>query len=90
MESKIARFFGDERLNKVHIQNLSTGVVMEVPIGGVFIFIGYVQNTEKLSGIVELTANGEIIVDQNMATNIAGVFAAGDQLRNVTNRLLLQ
>jgi thioredoxin reductase (NADPH) len=61
MESKIARFFGDERLNKVHIQNLSTGAVTEMPIGGVFIFIGYVPNTEKLSGIVELNANKKLL-----------------------------
>ena len=34
----------------------------------------------SLSGIVELNQFGEIIVDKNMATNIPGVYAAGDSI----------
>lgn len=40
--------------------------------------IGLVPNTEWLGGTVERNRFGEIIVDKRGATNIEGVFAAGD------------
>ncbi|MCL6493916.1 MAG: thioredoxin-disulfide reductase [Ignavibacterium sp.] len=80
MESKIVEFIGDEKLRKVKIQNQKSGEVFEKNIDGVFIFIGYVPNTEMFEGILELNQYKEIVVDKNMATNIPGVFAAGDSI----------
>lgn len=80
LESKIVEFIGNEKLTAVKIQNVKTGEIFEKPIDGVFIFIGYVPNTEKLEGLVDLNQWNEIIVDKNMATNIAGVYAAGDSI----------
>ncbi len=80
MESKIIEFTGDEKLSGVKIQHQQTKEITGINIDGVFIFIGYVPNTEKLDGIVELNDWKEIIVDKNLATNIAGVFAAGDSI----------
>lgn len=80
MESKIIEFTGDEKLTGVKIQHQQTKEITAMDIDGVFIFIGYVPNTEKLDGIVELNDWKEIIVDKNIATNIPGVFAAGDSI----------
>ena len=80
MESTISGFFGDDQLNKVNIKNLKTGKVQEKNIDGVFIFIGYVPNTDICKGQVELLETGEIVVDEKFQTNIEGVFAAGDSL----------
>lgn len=80
MESKIIEFAGDESLKKVRIQNQATQEITEMIVDGVFIFIGYVPNTEKIGGKVALNNYGEIIVDKNMATNIAGIYAAGDSI----------
>ena len=80
MESKITEFIGDESLQKVKIQNQSSGEMSEMNVDGVFIFIGYVPNTERIAGLVELNQYGEIMVDKNMATNVAGVYAAGDSI----------
>ncbi|MCW8848876.1 MAG: NAD(P)/FAD-dependent oxidoreductase, partial [Melioribacteraceae bacterium] len=55
-----------------------TGEIREKEIDGVFILIGYVPSTEKVKDIVELNDRNEILTDENMATNIPGVFAAGD------------
>ena len=54
---------------------------MDLKIDGVFIFIGYVPNTESLEGIVELNQWDEIVVDKDMKTNVTGVFAAGDSIQ---------
>ncbi|MBI3124090.1 MAG: thioredoxin-disulfide reductase [Ignavibacteriales bacterium] len=80
MESKIVEFIGDEKLTGVKIQNIASNEIAEMTIDGVFIFIGYVPNTEKLEGMVELNQWKEIVVDKNMATNVAGVYAAGDSI----------
>ena len=80
MESKIAEFIGEEGLKKVRIQNQSTKELSEINAEGVFIFIGYVPNTEKFAGTIVLNNYGEIVVDKNMATNIPGIYAAGDSI----------
>lgn len=80
MESTIVEFVGNEKVESVKIQNLQSREITEMKIDGVFIFIGYVPNTEKLEGIVELNQWKEIIVDKNMATNITGVYAAVDSV----------
>lgn len=80
MESKITKFIGDEKLEKVKMENQNTKEVTERKIDGVFIFIGYVPNTETLEGVVDLNENKEIITDSLMGTNISGVYAAGDSI----------
>ena len=80
MESKIIEFIGDEKLESVKIQHQATHEISEMKIDGVFIFIGYVPNTESLEGIVELNEWKEIVVDKNMKTNLFGVYAAGDSI----------
>lgn len=78
MESTITSFNGDSSLESVDIKNLKTGEVTNFKTDGLFIFIGYVPNTETLKGVVELNERGEIKVTADMETNIPGVFAAGD------------
>jgi thioredoxin reductase (NADPH) len=78
MESTPAEFFGGESLEGVYIKNLVSGELTETPIDGVFVFIGYVPNTEHLQGVVNLNPAGEVIVSSLLETNVPGVFAAGD------------
>jgi thioredoxin reductase (NADPH) len=69
---------GDELVESVTLKNIKTGEETDYPINGVFIFIGTVPLTELLAGQVELNAQGYVITDEKMATNVEGVFAAGD------------
>lgn len=78
MESVITSFNGDENLESVNIKNLSSNEVATFKTDGVFIFIGYVPNTDVVKGNVDLNQWNEIVVNQDMATNVSGVFAAGD------------
>ncbi len=78
MESTIAAFYGEENLEHVDILNLKTNAITPFKTDGVFIFIGYVANTESLKGIVTLNEWGEIVVNSDLETNLPGVFAAGD------------
>ncbi len=78
LNSSITGFNGEEKLTSVEITNLKTQDKYTMPIDGVFIFIGYVPNTEFLEGHVERNQWGEIEVDHTMATKVKGVYAAGD------------
>lgn len=78
MESELRSFEGDKVLKKVSMEHLPTGKIMAMNTDGVFIFAGYIPNTEDLDGIVKLSERKEIVVDSDLKTNIPGVFAAGD------------
>jgi len=78
MESELREFKGNGALKKVSIENLTTRKLTEMRIDGVFIFIGYLPNTDALKDFVKTNERDEIVVDADMKTNIPGVFAAGD------------
>lgn len=54
------------------------GQKQEFETDGVFIFVGLKPNTEFLQGVVELDEVGLIKTDQELRTNIQGIYAAGD------------
>jgi thioredoxin-disulfide reductase len=68
---------GNHSVTGVKYQNRTTGEVNQVSTQGVFVHIGLVPNSNFLAKIDKNNA-GEIIVDQNLNTNIPGIFAAGD------------
>ncbi|NLU13443.1 MAG: alkyl hydroperoxide reductase subunit F [Gammaproteobacteria bacterium] len=59
-------------------QDRSTEERNTVELEGIFVQIGLLPNTEWLKGTVALSKHGEIEIDARCATNIPGVFAAGD------------
>ena len=59
------------------LKNRKTGDERELPVEGVFIFVGWDPNTGYLPAGL-LNENREIIVDMNMNTKIPGLYAAGD------------
>ncbi|KKS43821.1 hypothetical protein A2567_02260 [Candidatus Azambacteria bacterium RIFOXYD1_FULL_42_11] len=53
--------------------------IKELPVGGVFVEIGSVPNSEFMKDLVEMNKGEEIIVDHKTgATSKPGIFAAGD------------
>ncbi len=80
MESRLTAFHGIESIESVDIENLRSGRIMQYKTDGVFIFIGYLPNTEFLKSKVELNTYGEIVVSNDMSTNFEGVYAAGDSI----------
>ena len=78
MSSTIDEFYGDEKLEGVKLKNLISGEVTDFKTDGVFIFIGYVPNTESLKDMINLNERGEILTCTDMSTSIDGVYAAGD------------
>lgn len=69
---------GDELVESLTLKNIQTGEETDFPLNGVFIFIGTYPNTELVKDVLQANEQGYLIVDEKMATNIEGVFAAGD------------
>lgn len=75
---QVVRFGGSESLEQVVARNTATDEEETISAEGCFIFIGYEPNTEDLRGVVATNDHGEILTDEQMQTNVPGVFAAGD------------
>lgn len=61
------------------VRNLKTDQATEVLAGGIFMAIGHEPNTGIFRGQLEMDANGYLVTrDGTTATNVPGVFAAGD------------
>jgi len=81
-------FEGNEHLDTVVLKNLKTGNLEPVKVDTCFEFIGYTPNTEIVKDILPLSKQGYLITNENMETEILGVFGAGDvrekELRQVS------
>jgi NADH-dependent peroxiredoxin subunit F len=67
------------RVNGLVVKNRTNGEERRITLEGVFVQIGLVPNTEWLRETgLELSKHGEIVIDHHGATNIPGIYAAGD------------
>ncbi len=70
---------GDDVLQSVKIQSQASGTITELKVGGLFYAIGHTPNTQLFQDSLDLDDKGYIkTIGKSTATNIAGVWAAGD------------
>ena len=67
-----------DKVTGVRIKNLKTGAEEVLACAGVFVAIGHIPNTQLFKGVVEMDETGYIIPRRGAATNLPGVFVAGD------------
>ncbi len=77
----------DQFVNKVIGTDKLANKKVEFDVDGVFIFIGLLPNTGFLNGKVELDEIGLIKTDDQLKTNVQGVFAAGDVRSGATMQI---
>ncbi|MGA2091050.1 MAG: thioredoxin-disulfide reductase [Endomicrobiales bacterium] len=76
--SRVTSVIGKDQVTAVALKDTITGAQTQLPVSGVFVFIGLVPNSAFLNGLIACDTQGYIITDDTMATNIAGVYACGD------------
>jgi thioredoxin reductase (NADPH) len=70
---------GEDRLESLTLKDTVTGETRELPATGLFIAIGHEPRSELVAGQVDLDAEGYVLTHTgSTATNLRGVFAAGD------------
>jgi thioredoxin reductase (NADPH) len=88
LDTVVEEITGDEsRVTSLRLRNVRTGERSEFAVGGVFIFVGFIPNTQLVAGHVEHDAQGYYLTDANMRTSIPGIFAAGDVRAQLTRQV---
>ena len=76
--SVVERVVGDPMVSSLQLKNTKSGIISELSVDGVFVAVGSVPSTGFLHDVLPLDESGCIITNEQMETEIAGVFAAGD------------
>ncbi|MBL3582738.1 thioredoxin-disulfide reductase [Oleidesulfovibrio alaskensis] len=74
----VTEIHGENALDGVTLRNLKTGEEHFLKLDGLFVFIGFEPVTGFFPDQLGVDAQGFIITDVEMATNVPGIFAAGD------------
>ena len=78
LEHDVAEIEGSSRVEGITLRDVKTGEEKKLDVGGIFVEIGLIPNSALAEGLVKLNRMGEIEVDCACATDIPGLFAAGD------------
>ena len=76
--SMVEEVLGDDVVTGLRLRDAVTNDTATLDCKGVFVAIGHTPNTQLFRGQIETDANGYIQTSHGTATNVPGVFAAGD------------
>ncbi|HKX32953.1 MAG TPA: FAD-dependent oxidoreductase [Blastocatellia bacterium] len=76
--SVVEAIHGDKEVEGIRVRNVDTDQVEEIPVKAVFVFIGWLPNSDLVKDLAKLDDQGRVIVNELMETGVPGLFAAGD------------
>jgi len=85
LESAVKEITGNEKVQSVRYEQ--AGVTKELPVGGVFIFVGFVPNSGLLKMHVDHDEGGYILTGRDMQTSVEGLWAVGDVRSQLTKQI---
>lgn len=80
-DSVVEEIKGDGLVQSIVVKNVKDGALTEITVQGVFVYVGQIPHTQYFVGTLEKDARDYLITNEDMCTNIPGVFAAGDVRR---------
>jgi len=86
-DSVIEKINGGETVESAVIKNVKTGEKTDLPVTGVFIFIGYNPNTNVFDFQIEKNKEGYLVTDSVMQTSVPGIFAIGDVRAHIARQI---
>jgi thioredoxin reductase (NADPH) len=69
---------GDNMVTAVRVRDINTDEITEIAADGLFVAIGHDPNTSLFGGQLDMDEHGYLLTHDGTATNVEGVFAAGD------------
>ena len=78
---------GENKVKTLKLRNVKTDEKSEMEVGAVFPFVGFLPNSNIFREHVEHDELGYLYTDANMATNVEGVYAAGDVRHQLTKQI---
>ena len=76
-DSVVQSLDGEDVLSQMTLKNVKDGTLTTVSVDGVFVAVGQLPESNLFDGVQKISG-GYIVTDENMRTNIDGVFAVGD------------
>lgn len=76
--SVVEEIYGEKGVEGIRIKDLNTGKVEDKDVKAVFVFIGWIPNSDLVKDMVDIDDQGRVFVNELMETKIPGLFAAGD------------
>ena len=85
----VERVDGDDQglVKSLKLRNVETNETSELPVTGMFVFVGFRPNTGIIDAHVNHDDMGYLKTDENMQTSIRGLFAAGDVRAQLTRQV---
>ncbi|MBM7583057.1 thioredoxin reductase (NADPH) [Caldicoprobacter guelmensis] len=77
-DSVVDEILGEKGVEGLLVRNVKDGSSKKLKVDGLFVAIGIQPNNALIQGKLNMNEAGFVITDETMATNIPGVFAAGD------------
>jgi len=77
-DSEVTEIKGDQKMQQAILKNLKTNEEKTIDVGGLFVAIGHMPNTQLFKTQIDLDDEGYIILKNKTHTNMEGIFAAGD------------
>ncbi len=77
-DSTVEAILGEVYVTGIRVNNVKTGEKRDIAVDGAFVAIGIQPHSELVKDKVNMSEAGYVLTDENMRTNIPGVFAAGD------------
>ncbi len=69
---------GGKNLNGVRLLTTTTGESTDIIVDAVFVAIGQIPENAAFAQLVDIDSSGYLIAGEDCATNVPGIFAAGD------------
>jgi len=79
----VEEVLGDNVVTGVRIRDVSTDELTDLPADGLFVAIGHDPSTELFVGQLDMDEQGYVLTHDGTATNVEGVFAAGDVVDHI-------
>jgi thioredoxin reductase (NADPH) len=73
----------------VRLQDTGTGQQRDLPIDGIFVFIGFTPNNQLVPAGIRRSADGFVLTDDQCATAIPGIYAIGDVRERYARQIVL-
>ena len=85
MNAQVREIQGDGKVRNVRY--VQGGLEKDLPVGGVFIFVGFLPNSDLVKAHADHDEAGYFITDRNMETSIEGLWAVGDVRAQLTKQI---
>lgn len=84
-DARVQEVYGDGKVRGLKYE--TGGEIVDLPVGGVFIFVGFLPNSGLLKVHADHDAGGFLLTDRDMRTSIPGIWAVGDVRAQLTKQI---